>query len=62
VFFRHIADIDVHIDVQVGLVSYSIDHTDGKPSYDINCDVTKMKSWINNIMVCFISECCWFGR
>jgi len=34
----------------VGLVSFSIIDDDGKHSYDINSDVTKMKSWINDIM------------
>ncbi|KAL5248715.1 hypothetical protein ACHWQZ_G017785 [Mnemiopsis leidyi] len=34
----------------VGLVSYSIDGPDGKPVYDVNCDVTKMKPWIAKMM------------
>ena len=33
------------------MVSYSITGYDKKPSYDINSDVVKMKSWANEIMV-----------
>ena len=39
--------------MQVGLVSYSIDGPDNNPVFDINCDVTKMKSWISEIRVCY---------
>ncbi|XP_063689992.1 granzyme B(G,H)-like isoform X3 [Bolinopsis microptera] len=34
----------------VGMVSYSITGYDKKPSYDINSDAVKMKSWANKIM------------
>ena len=33
------------------MVSYSITGYDKKPSYDINSDAVKMKSWANEIMV-----------